>query len=727
MKWMKGLVVGTNHRSLGDAARDKQDWPNAQQAYETHLQSHPDDSAIWVQLGHSRKEQGDNEGAEEAYRRAVKLQPSDADALLQLGRVLKSTGRLAEAKECLAASFQSDSTHAAYEELMTIPGDDTLGGWHASTVSPNTIYMEINDLFLYLHHHKTLSGIQRVQVNIIDYVLNSGDPAIKDNCLFVLNLPDSDTLWALRNGDLRAMLSYLGMPSVDHTRLRELISNCRQKAKAVSVEEGQCYFVLGAFWGSQGITARYVRLKKQGVTLGAYIYDIIPITNPEFCDNSLVREFSLCFGDGLALFDFTLGISEYTAQEIRRYQTQHKLLPKPVAAVRLAHAQSDAVSKPSAKPIWSGAIARFKERPFVLMVSTIEARKNHIYLVRAWKRMIEEGLDPPDLVLVGRFGWKVAELTDLLETTDYLDNRVHVLHDLSDAELETLYDGCLFTVFSSFVEGWGLPVGESLARGKPCVAARTSSIPEIGGDLVDYLDPDSLRDGTKVLQRMCFDADYRATRAAQIQKDLKLRHWKDVGNDLFAAIGKMRGLVPANRFKAVELEPGTFFRPKSLFHTQPIPRTYARRPDRLILAEGWHEIEPPGCWMKGSGATLSFRTPLEPATPVVVYFQGYCAPWAVSEQELLVRVGPSQRRADSTTATAPLSANAPLIVRATGLIDAQSILSIHLEIKGARVPFENENAGARQFVIGMSGIAYAPSADPILRLNMMEGLLMPTH
>jgi hypothetical protein len=47
----------------------------------------------------------------------------------------------------------------------------------------------------------------------------------------------------------------------------------------------------------------------------------------------------------------------------------------------------------------------------------------------------------------------------------------------------------LFTVYSSLYEGWGLPVAESLALGKSCIASDASSLPEVGGDFPEYIDP----------------------------------------------------------------------------------------------------------------------------------------------------------------------------------------------------------------------------------------------
>jgi glycosyltransferase involved in cell wall biosynthesis len=69
------------------------------------------------------------------------------------------------------------------------------------------------------------------------------------------------------------------------------------------------------------------------------------------------------------------------------------------------------------------------------------------------------------------------------------------LHDVTDAELDLLYRKCMFTTFPSFAEGWGLPVGESLAHGKITICSPVGGIPEVGGELLDYIDPYNVSSG----------------------------------------------------------------------------------------------------------------------------------------------------------------------------------------------------------------------------------------
>ena len=122
---------------------------------------------------------------------------------------------------------------------------------------------------------------------------------------------------------------------------------------------------------------------------------------------------------------------------------------------------------------------------FVLFVATIEGRKNHQLMLDIWRRMVVDGDDPPSLVCVGRVGWRTQTFLAELVETNYLDGKIVLLEEISDEHLKLLYSRCLFTVCPSLYEGWGLPVGESLAAGKICVCSDRASLPEVAGEFGD--------------------------------------------------------------------------------------------------------------------------------------------------------------------------------------------------------------------------------------------------
>jgi glycosyltransferase involved in cell wall biosynthesis len=127
---------------------------------------------------------------------------------------------------------------------------------------------------------------------------------------------------------------------------------------------------------------------------------------------------------------------------------------------------------------------------FVLSVGTIDRRKNQSLLCRVWTRLISELGEHcvPQLVLAGRNDLNSNDW-DANSKRALERSQIIILEGLSDEELAGLYRTCLFTVFPSVSEGYGLPVAESLGYGKLCIASGLATIKEHAGDLAWYFDP----------------------------------------------------------------------------------------------------------------------------------------------------------------------------------------------------------------------------------------------
>ena len=90
---------------------------------------------------------------------------------------------------------------------------------------------------------------------------------------------------------------------------------------------------------------------------------------------------------------------------------------------------------------------------------------------------------------------------------------------------------CLFSIFVSFKEGWGLPIGESLWFGRPVICSNVSSMPEVGGNLAEYVNPYSLASIEEAVIKLSLDNEYREQKCRQIAQ-AHLRSWSDVALDL---------------------------------------------------------------------------------------------------------------------------------------------------------------------------------------------------
>src|SRR5262249_1832332 len=140
------------------------------------------------------------------------------------------------------------------------------------------------------------------------------------------------------------------------------------------------------------------------------------------------------------------------------------------------------------------------------------------------------------LIFAGKIGWLVDDLLADLEASGDLNGKVIILRSLSDAELQQACCSCLFTVFPSLSEGSGLPIAESLAHGKFCLASNDKSIREAGGDLRDYFDPLNEDDALAKIERPFIDPNYLAAREAQLRAEYRPRTWADCVHALIGAL-----------------------------------------------------------------------------------------------------------------------------------------------------------------------------------------------
>ena len=131
------------------------------------------------------------------------------------------------------------------------------------------------------------------------------------------------------------------------------------------------------------------------------------------------------------------------------------------------------------------------DRGFVLAVGTVEPRKNHLFLLKAFAILAREHGYPGDLVMVGSRGWGRVPIEDTAARLG-IAARVKRLGGIDDDELADLYRGCDVFAMPSLYEGFGIPAAEALACGATAVVSDRGSLPEVVGDaatVVDLGDP----------------------------------------------------------------------------------------------------------------------------------------------------------------------------------------------------------------------------------------------
>jgi alpha-1,3-rhamnosyl/mannosyltransferase len=237
--------------------------------------------------------------------------------------------------------------------------------------------------------------------------------------------------------------------------------------------------------------------KLRDILVVATIMDTIPLVHPEFVSQSLRKFKNSAFKKTAHWANHIITISEYSKKDIVKYFDidEDKISVVPLG-VNEAFFQrvSDSKKKEVLKKY------RLKSSFFV-SVGTLQPRKNISRLIEAFELLPKEIQSANNLVIIGKYGWGEEELLTKLKSKE-LNKNIHWLQTVSDDELYALLQSSVGMVYPSLYEGFGLPLLEGFASGIPVVASNSTSLPEVGGDAVLYIDPYNSHDISDKMLRL---------------------------------------------------------------------------------------------------------------------------------------------------------------------------------------------------------------------------------
>jgi tetratricopeptide (TPR) repeat protein len=211
--------------SLADQARDDLKWNEAAELYGQYLALRSADAAIWVQLGHALKESGKLVEAESAYQHSLELAPNVADTQLQLGHLYKKMRHSLDAIAAYREALRIDETlFDARRELVQlgVSADETFSSQSPLSLRKPTTFIDLSDVFSYLHHHPTVSGIQRVQLGISNAIVAMRSKE-RSGVLFLSEAGDRDDYVIIDDASITKLSGELSRDKVEHTRLIEVM------------------------------------------------------------------------------------------------------------------------------------------------------------------------------------------------------------------------------------------------------------------------------------------------------------------------------------------------------------------------------------------------------------------------------------------------------------------------------------------------------------------------
>ena len=207
------------------------------------------------------------------------------------------------------------------------------------------------------------------------------------------------------------------------------------------------------------------------------IHDLSWFHHPEVHPTTRVKFFNSCI-EKIATSDARIIVdSAFTKEDL------HKSLNIPKSNIDVVYLGVEKSFTPRGETRDQSLLKRFKlkYKKFILLVGTLEPRKNFITALRAYTILPKKIRKQYPLVFVGGDGWLNDEFERI--SSKYISKgEVRMLGYLASDDLKAIISASKIFIFPSLYEGFGLPILEAMASGSPVISSNSTCLPEITGN-----------------------------------------------------------------------------------------------------------------------------------------------------------------------------------------------------------------------------------------------------
>ncbi len=265
--------------------------------------------------------------------------------------------------------------------------------------------------------------------------------------------------------------------------------------------------------GHMGLESKHYAwaLRHHGARPMIVVHDLIPITHPEYCRPGERERHITRMRCAVRISAGLIANSQHTKDVLAQFcRDDHMQMPPCIVAPLAAGITDHAVG---IRPI---------DKPYFVILGTIEPRKNHGMLLRLWRALVEKlGTSAPTLVVIGQRGWQCENVMGMLTSPEKLAGFITYRPDCSDDQLFNYLHHAQALLFPSFAEGYGMPVSEALSMGVPVIASDLDVFRETVGNIPEFAAPTDSAGWQSLI------ADYSRNdsplRAAQVER---LQHFQ---------------------------------------------------------------------------------------------------------------------------------------------------------------------------------------------------------
>ena len=230
-------------------------------------------------------------------------------------------------------------------------------------------------------------------------------------------------------------------------------------------------------------------LRRNGAQVQFMVYDLLCLLMPQHFPPGAAVNFDQWL-DVVAESDGAVCISRAVAKELADWAKQEGRKGCRPLTIHWFHlgADVDHAQPTHGLPLDAeAALAQLRTRPTFLMVGTLEPRKGHEQVLDAFEQLWQSGTNV-NLVIVGKQGWMVDQLSHRLRNHEQRDKHLFWLEGISDEYLEKVYKVSTCLIAASYGEGFGLPLIEAAQHKIPIIARDIPVFREVAGPHAFYFD-----------------------------------------------------------------------------------------------------------------------------------------------------------------------------------------------------------------------------------------------
>jgi len=264
----------------------------------------------------------------------------------------------------------------------------------------------------------------------------------------------------------------------------------------------------------------------------AVIHDLNFFHFPEFIPRPVMQYYAYYFPRFVRKADRIATVSEFTRSDIvSRFHYDPSKIDVVYNGANEIFKPLDETGKQKTQEKYSGGC------PYFLFTGLIHPRKNLTNLFRAFKQFKYSADNNVKLLVVGSRKWWTEDMQKAFENSAFRDEIIFTGR-VDDESLHVIMASALALVYASHFEGFGIPILEAMYCDTPVITSETSSMPEVGGDSVLYVNPNSVESITNAMIKLYHDPELRENLVKKSRIQREKFTWEKTADKLWQGVEK---------------------------------------------------------------------------------------------------------------------------------------------------------------------------------------------